>query len=673
MSCFSVILRKRRSSCAPSLAKSLKCDKGRAHEVFMSTESFYVTTPIYYVNDKPHIGHAYTTMLADMLARSHRLLGHDTWFLTGTDEHGQKVQEAASKRGVEPQAHVDEMVVRFQELWERLEITHDDFIRTTEARHTEVVQEVLQDLYDRGEIYQAEYDGLYDVRSETFITAKDLPEGYDADNLPDHVKTIRETNYFFRMGNYRDWLVEYIETHPDFIQPDFRRNETLGFLRKDLSDLCISRPKARLSWGIELPFDSEYVTYVWFDALVNYISSVGYKRDEEEFARRWPCQVHLIGKDILTTHTVYWPTMLKAMGVEMPKTIFAHGWWLSGRDKMSKSAGNVVNPLEVADRFGVDALRYFLIAEMSLGQDCAFTEEIFIKRYNSDLANDLGNLTSRVLKMVHTHCNAAVPQGSTDLLEASVEAGLWNVVQAAVDDMSNQVSAMRPDLGVAAVMTAVREANKYIGVRAPWKQAKEEDLQPLYGTLYVALEALRVCSALLFPVMPAKMIELRRQIGCGEGDPDVADLRVFGKLEAGTALPESVGLFPRAEKPKAPAPKKSKQAENVKTVEEIAIDDFFKAQLKTAVVKEAERVEGADKLLKLQLDVGGELRQIVAGIAKHYAPEALIGKTVVIVANLKPATIRGVESRGMLLAASKKKKLTLVTVDGDIPSGSKVG
>lgn len=641
--------------------------------MIMNHDSFYVTTPIYYVNDKPHIGHAYTTMLADMLARSHRLLGHDTWFLTGTDEHGQKVQEAASARGVEPQAHVDEMVLRFQELWERLEITHDDFIRTTEPRHTEVVQEILQDLYDRGEIYQAEYDGLYDVRSETFITEKDLPDGFDAEHLPDHVKTIRETNYFFKMGQYRDWLVNYIEENPDFIQPDFRRNETLGFLRKELSDLCISRPKARLSWGIELPFDPDYVTYVWFDALVNYISAVGYKRNEEEFARRWPCQVHLIGKDILTTHTVYWPTMLKAMGVPMPKTIFAHGWWLSGKDKMSKSTGNVVNPLDVVDRFGVDALRYFLIAEMSLGQDSSFTEEIFIKRYNSDLANDLGNLTSRVLKMVHTHCGSQVPSGPAELAADTPESALWSEVQKAVEEMSSQVEAMRPDLGVAAVLTAVREANKYIGVRAPWKQAKEDGKQPLYDTLYVALEALRVCAALLVPVMPAKMAELRRQIGCGEGEPDVADLRVYGRLAAGTSLPESEGLFPRAEKPK-PAPKAAPKApENVKTVEEIAIDDFFKAQLKTARVKEAEKVEGADKLLKLQLDVGGEPRQIVAGIARHYTPEDVVGKTIVIVANLKPATIRGVESRGMLLAASKGKKLTLVTVDGDLPSGAKVG
>jgi len=642
----------------------------------MDSNSFYVTTPIYYVNDKPHIGHAYTTMLADMLARSHRLLGHDTWFLTGTDEHGQKVQEAAAARNVPAQAHVDEMVVRFRELWERLEITHDDFIRTTESRHTEVVREILQDLYDRGEIYRAEYDGLYDVRSETFITEKDLPEGASVENLPEHVKVIQETNYFFRMSRYRDWLIEYIETHPEFIQPEFRRNETLGFLRQELSDLCISRPKSRLSWGIELPFDEEYVTYVWFDALVNYISAVGYRRDEGEFARRWPCQVHLIGKDILTTHTVYWPTMLKAMGVEMPKTIFAHGWWLSGRDKMSKSSGNVVNPLEYADRFGVDALRYFLVAEMNLGQDASFTDEIFVKRYNSDLANDLGNLSSRVLKMVHTHCGSTVPKAGADARDEPAARELWARVQEAVEEMSRQVSAMRPDLGVAAVMAAVREANKYIGVRMPWKQAKEADTQPLFDTLYVAMEALRVCAALLYPVMPAKMTELRRQIGAGEDEPKVEDLRVFGRLSAGAALPESEGLFPRYQPPKPekqpPAPKKQK-AENVVEVDQIDVSDFFKAKLKTAKVLEAEKVEGADKLLKLQLEVGNETRQIVAGIAKHYAPEEVVGKTIVIVSNLKPAEIRGVKSQGMLLAASKKKKLTLVTVDGEIPSGAKVG
>jgi methionyl-tRNA synthetase len=417
------------------------------------------------------------------------------------------------------------------------------------------------------------------------------------------------------------------------------------------------------------------VTYVWFDALVNYISAVGYRSDEEAFARRWPCQVQLIGKDILTTHTVYWPTMLKAMGVPMPKTIFAHGWWLSGRDKMSKSTGNVVNPLDYADRFGVDALRYFLMAEMSLGQDASFTEEVFVKRYNSDLANDLGNLSSRVLKMVHTYCEGKVPEASAEVLEEPAAAALWSQVQASADAMAGHIQTLRPDLGVAAVLGAVREANKYVGLRAPWKQAKEEDLQPLRDTLLVAMEALRVCAALLFPVMPAKMTALRNQIGAGGGDPHMNDLREFGGLKAGTPLPASEGLFPRAQVQKSadPTEKKPSLTENVATVEEIGIDEFFKAKLKTAKVLEAAPVEGADKLLKLQLEVGKERRQIVAGIAKHYSPEEMVGKTVVIVSNLKPAVLRGVESQGMLLAASTKKKLSLVTVEGDMPSGLKVG
>lgn len=364
----------------------------------MNTENFYVTTPIYYVNDKPHIGHAYTTVLADVLARYHRSLGDETFFLTGTDEHGQKVEKAAAARHLDPKAHCDEMVLRFQSLWERLGITNDRYIRTTEEFHKRVVRQILQELFDRGEIYKAEYTGWYCVGCERFFTEKDLVDG----KCPDcgrEVSAIVESNYFFRMSSYREWLIEYIETHPDFIQPSFRANETLGFLRKGLGDLCISRPKSRLSWGIELPFDPDYVCYVWFDALINYISGVGYLQDDAMFEKWWPASYHLIGKDILTTHSVYWPTMLKAIGLPMPKTIFAHGWWLTGSTKMSKSLGNVINPMDMVDRCGVDAFRYFLMAEMSPGNDANFTEESFVARYNSDLANDLGNLLSRVLKM----------------------------------------------------------------------------------------------------------------------------------------------------------------------------------------------------------------------------------------------------------------------------------
>ncbi|MCX6997238.1 MAG: methionine--tRNA ligase, partial [Kiritimatiellaeota bacterium] len=369
---------------------------------------FYVTTPIYYVNDQPHVGHAYTTVLADVLARYHRLLGVPTFFLTGSDEHGQKVQKAAQAASLTPQEQADQTVVRFQQLWKKLGITHDDFIRTTEDRHKAIVQQILQDLRQRDEIYRAEYDGWYCVACERFYTEKDLAAGACPEcHRP--VDKIREANYFFRMSKYQAWLIEYIQEHPKFIQPDFRRNETLGFLRKPLNDLCISRPKSRMSWGIELPFDADFVTYVWFDALVNYISAIGYRSDEAAFHKWWPASVQLIGKDILTTHTVYWPTMLKAMNLPLPETIFAHGWWLTGESKMSKSLGNVVNPMDMIERYGVDAFRYFLIAEMAMGQDASFTEEAFVRKFNADLANDLGNLLSRLLNMLGRYTQGKLP------------------------------------------------------------------------------------------------------------------------------------------------------------------------------------------------------------------------------------------------------------------------
>lgn len=650
----------------------------------MTTKKFYITTPIYYVNDKPHIGHAYTTILADVLARYHRLLGEPTFFLTGTDEHGQKVQQAADKAGISPQEQADRTVVRFQELWEKLDITHDDFIRTTELRHKTVVQDILQDLYDRDEIYKAEYDGWYDVSSETFVTEREAAEAGGDDNP--NLTRIKETNYFFRMSKYQEWLIDYIDKNPTFIQPDYRRNETLGFLRKPLTDLCISRPKKRLSWGIDLPFDKDFVTYVWFDALVNYISAVGYLRDEKTCKKWWPASVHLIGKDILTTHTVYWPTMLKAMGVAQPDTIFAHGWWLSGASKMSKSLGNVVNPMEMVDQYGVDAFRYFLIAEMTLGQDASFTEEAFIRRFNSDLANDLGNLMSRVVKMIRKNADGVIPAVVGDPLEGDEEKDVWAAVQQAVDGVRATVQTLRLDTGLAHVLTAVRATNKYLELKQPWTLAKRDDPQALYTVLYTAVEALRVVSALLYPVMPERMGALRAALGVDSVEPKLTLLKQFGVLKPGTPVADPGALFPRVRPPvqsveqelpmssaeEKPAETKTPPKIEVKTtpVGIIEYDDFAKVQLRTARVLSAEKIEGATKLLKVQIMIGDERRQLVAGIATHYAPEDLLDKTVVVVTNLKPAVIRGVESQGMLLAATKGESLRLITVDGDLSSGA---
>jgi methionyl-tRNA synthetase len=640
----------------------------------MKPDSYYITTPIYYVNDKPHSGHAYTTVLADVLARYQRMFGRDTWFLTGTDEHGQKVQEAAAKAGIPPQAHVDRTVQRFVEAWKRLEIRNDDFIRTTEPRHKVIVQEILQDLFDRGEIYRDEYDGWYCVSDERFFTEKDLAAGKCPECGRD-VQRVREANYFFKMSQYQDWLVEYIQAHPGFIQPDFRRNETLGFLRKPLQDLCISRPKSRLAWGIELPFDRDYVTYVWFDALVNYISAIGYRRDDARFARWWPA-IHLIGKDILTTHTVYWPCMLKAMGVAMPKTIFAHGWWLSGATKMSKSLGNVVNPIDMLERYGVDPFRYFLMAEMAMGQDASFTEEAFIRRYNADLANDLGNLLNRVVSMTGKYCDGRLPAPEPGAFQQGPAAALLAQAAAAAAALKTAVENFTLQAGVAQVIEVVRATNKFIETRQPWTQARAADRGPLHTTLYAAAEALRICAGLLMPLMPGKMTDLRAALGMENPmtvNPD--ELTKSEVLKPGAQVAAPGALFPRIDAPtpaaETPPPQKVPAPGTVGNPEGVlAYEDFAKVQLRTAKIMSAEPIEGAVKLLKLSVLMGDERRQIVAGIALYYKPEQLLGKTVVVVSNLAPIKLRGVESQGMLLAASKGECLRLVTVDGDLSSGA---
>ena len=656
-------------------------------------ENYYVTTPIYYVNDKPHIGHSYTTVLADILCRFHGLFGEDSYMLTGTDEHGQKVEKAAAARGVTPLEHCNETVVRFQELWEKLSIRNNDFIRTTEERHTKIVKAILQDLYDRGLIYKAEYKGHYCVPCERYFTEKDLLEGGLCPDCKRPTNELIESNYFFKMGQYRDWLVEYIKSHPGFIQPEYRANETLGFLRKELGDLCISRPKARLAWGIELPFDKDYVCYVWFDALINYISAVGYGSDNAKFEKWWSASHHLIGKDILTTHTVYWPTMLHAMNLPMPQSIFAHGWWRNGEEKMSKSLGNVVNPMDMIGIFGVDAFRYCLMAEMVLGQDASFTEESFIKRYNSDLANDLGNMLSRAVKLTLKYFDGRIPQPGAYTED---DRYLMDLALAAPGALRNAIDNMRLDRGVEEVMNVIRAANRYMEKTAPWTLAKNNEMERLGTVLYTASETLRIVSGLLLPIMPEKMKELRMTLGMSEEEAangNLAKLSAWNGLAIGSAVQDIVALFPRIQKEKekapaaapeakpekkasAPVKEEKKNSETVAVAGDglISIEDFGRIQLKTAKVLEAEKVEGADKLLKLSLEVGSEKRTIVAGVAKFYTPEQMVGRTIIIVANLKKAKLRGIESEGMLLAVKNGNDLKLLTVDGgEFASGCPVG
>lgn len=491
---------------------------------------FYVTTPIYYVNDKPHIGHAYTTILADVLARFKRDSEHDTFFLTGLDEHGQKVQEAAEKRDIDPQKHCDEMAPRFTRLWKRLHISNDDFIRTTEMRHKKIVQLILQRVMDNGDIYEAEYEGLYSVSEERFITEKEAESGEFRD-----IKKLKEKNYFFKMGKYQQRLIDHIESNPKFIQPEHRKNEILGFLRKPLNDLCISRPKSRLNWGIELPFDNEYVTYVWFDALINYITAVGFGLSDNKFEKWWPASYHLIGKDILTTHAVYWPTMLFSAGIPLPLSIFAHGWWLMGDSKMSKSLGNVINPMDLIDDYGVDPVRYYLMREMVLGHDSNFTMESFIQRYNSDLANDFGNLLSRVTTLIKKNYDGVIPEpgelNDLDLVIKEKGIALSKLVYGLVDEM-------RLNDAIEEIMQFIRMVNKYMEENAPWKLVKEDKVAA-GKILYIAGEALRLGAVLLSPIMPNRSATLLNTLNV-QGKSFS-----WGGLEPGRRLKDHEPLFPR--------------------------------------------------------------------------------------------------------------------------------
>jgi methionyl-tRNA synthetase len=630
---------------------------------------FYVTTPIYYVNASPHIGHAYTTIVADVMARYYRMNGYRTFFLTGTDEHGDKIAEAAQKAGISPKAYADDISAQFRALWPELSVTNDHFIRTTDKNHIETVTRILQQVYDQGDIYFGSYEGYYCVGCERFYMEKELVDG----KCPDHEtkpEFRKESNYFFRMNKYQAWLIQYIQDHPDFIRPERYRNEALAFLRDPLEDLCISRPKSRLTWGITLPFDENYVTYVWFDALINYITGIGYP-DGADFPVFWPAAQHLIAKDILKPHGIYWPTMLKAAGIEPFRHLNVHGYWNVDQSKMSKSLGNVVKPLELKDKYGLDAFRYYLLRDMVFGLDSSFSEESFVQRTNADLANDLGNLVSRVIAMTVKYFDGKVPAPSQTepIDQALIETGARVVRESSAffEDLAFHKSLM-------AIWELISAANKYIVEQEPWSLARDPARRERLGTLlYHLLEALRTVAVLITPYMPRTADKILEQLGITDaGRRDFATLTSWGGLTAGTILKPGETLFPRIElKKKSPTPPPPSKPEAQPMKAEIDYADFEKVDLRVATILQAEAVPKSNKLLKLLVDIG-EKRTIVAGIAKAYKPEELVGKKVVVVANLKPAKLMGVESRGMILATDTTDSLTILTFDREPETGGRV-
>jgi methionyl-tRNA synthetase len=634
--------------------------------------TFYLTTPIYYVNARPHLGHAYTTILADTMARWHRLAGDEAFFLTGTDEHGDNIAQAAAAAGVTPQAFADEISGVFRETWRQLGITNDDYIRTTEPRHQKVVQAILQSLWERGEIYLGTYGGHYCFGCERFYTEKEIVDG----KCPDHLRPlswIEEENYFFRMSKYQSWLIEHIERHPDFIRPERYRNEILGFLRDPLQDLSISRPKKRLTWGIPLPFDDRYVTYVWFDALINYVSAPGGPGDPQ-FERYWPHAQHLIGKDILKPHAVYWPCMLKAAGIELYRHLNVHGYWTIDGQKMSKSLGNVVEPLAMQAKYG-EAFRYFVMRESVFGLDSDFSEAALVARLNADLANDLGNLVSRATTLIANHGGVVPPTGRPTAAETTVAAG-WPRTLASCRAAMDEFAFHR---ALVAIWEFIGLLNRYVDGEQPWALAKAPDKKERLETVLATLATgLRCLGSVLDPFLPESAAKIRGTLG-QEAAPRLDDIGEWTPLPAGTPVRRLSGLFPRlaaagSAQAGAGEPGAGARAAAATTTDggRISIADFGRVELRVAEVVAAEAVPKSKKLLKLTVAVGEERRTVVAGIAEHYAPADLVGKKVVIVANLEPARLMGIDSNGMVLAGSAGDRLAVLTVDRDLPSGARV-
>ncbi|MBF0099689.1 MAG: methionine--tRNA ligase [Desulfobacterales bacterium] len=632
---------------------------------------FYITTPIYYVNAKPHIGHAYTTLTADVIRRYHQMLGEKTFFLTGTDEHGDKIVDAAKKENMGIREYVNTLSNMFKSLWPELNIHPDYFVRTTDKAHIEVVEGILKKIYDQGDIYYSEYEGLYCFGCERFYMERELVDG----KCPDHNRKpepIKEANYFFRMSRYQEWLIDHIQTHADFIQPKHYANEVLSFLKEPLEDLCISRPKTRLKWGITLPFDANYVTYVWFDALLNYISALGYP-DGVYFKTFWPVSEHIIAKDILKPHAIYWPIMLKAAGIDIYKRIHVHGFWNINKSKMSKTLGNVISPMELKEKYGVEAIRYFMMREMAFGLDSDFAEDAIVQRINSDLANDLGNLFSRVLAMTHKFFGGKIPEPDPEA-EIEFHLGLTQQAMNTIEIVEQSMEQFQFHRALSAIWDFINHMNKYVDTTSPWVLAKNKtSKRQLETVMYNLLEGLRIISGLIYPVMPktSKLMQDHLAIDSTEKIHTISWLKSWKMLQTGKKLPKTITLFPRIDVTKLSGqPYPIEEAQQSQTTKpEITFDEFQKMDLRVATVLDAERVPNTQKLLKVTLNMG-ETRTVVAGIAESYSPSDLIGKQVIVLANLTPVKLRGIVSNGMILAGTNQGKHSIATVEKPIQPGT---